>query len=97
MYDRFYMQIQIPFTPTRGMKGLPPLKNTVQVQVKCGIDASPLPFLCQTPLTQTSCCRQELCLMFLCKFVLDRLYVTFTLLEAYFTCTNLLHTYTLRG
>ena len=50
MYDRFYMQIQIPFTPMRGMKGLPPLKNTVQVQVKCGIDASPLPFLCQTPL-----------------------------------------------
>ena len=44
------MQIQIPFTPMRGMKGLLPLKNTVQVQVKCGIDASPLPFLCQTPL-----------------------------------------------
>ena len=91
------MQIQIPFTPMRGMKGLPPLKNTVQVQVKCGIDASPLPFLCQTPLRKQVVVDKSYVQCFFVKFVLDRLYVTFTLLKAYFTCTNLLHTYTLRG
>ena len=50
VHDRSYIQIRIPFSPMCGMQGLPPLKNTVQVQVKYGIDASPLPFLCQTPL-----------------------------------------------